>query len=305
MLTPRPIWYVLCAALICRHCPLALLQPLRDTTFRHHATSTSSSLLSSVQEFGSDRDELWHERSKRWVILVDDEESIRKSVGQFLHSAGYQVTACSDADTALRICRSTRQEDKKGSSGNERAPPDMIVSDVRMPGKDGLEFLSEIRSDPALVELPVVLLTAKGMTEDRIAGFEAGADAYLPKPFDPEELLTIIDSSIRRREVLSGSSVEVEDLKQDLDEIKFLLLERGGGGVGGGWVEDTKVFLAPDEREVLELLCKGLMNKEIAAELFVSTRKIEQILTSIFRKTSTNNRTELVRWALSTGNVNL
>ena len=104
----------------------------------------------------------------------------------------------------------------------------MIVSDVRMPGKDGLEFLSEIRSDPALVELPVVLLTAKGMTEDRIAGFEAGADAYLPKPFDPEELLTIIDSSIRRREVLSGSSVEVEDLKQDLDEIKFLLLERGG-----------------------------------------------------------------------------
>ena len=172
-----------------------------------------------------------------------------------------------------------------------------------MPGMDGLTLLDRLsRFKP---DLPVIVVTAYSDLENAVAAYEGGAFEYLPKPFDPEELLTIIDSSIRRREVLSGSSVEVEDLKQDLDEIKFLLLERGGGGVGGGWVEDTKVFLAPDEREVLELLCKGLMNKEIAAELFVSTRKIEQILTSIFRKTSTNNRTELVRWALSTGNVNL
>mmetsp|Transcript_28064 Transcript_28064/g.61583 ORF Transcript_28064/g.61583 Transcript_28064/m.61583 type:complete len:332 (-) Transcript_28064:56-1051(-) len=275
-----------------------LAQSQLTTTAAHRAND-------GVEEFGRDepRDEAWQRRSKQWVVLVDDEEAIRKSVGQFLFDAGYQVTACADADTALKICRSYRTESNGSEENNSPSLPDVIVSDIRMPGKDGLELLSDIRSDEHLVEIPVVLLTAKGLTEDRIAGFKAGADAYLPKPFDPEELLTIIDNSIQRHETLSGGNVEVDDLKRDLDDIKFMLLERGGGGVGGGWVEATNVFLAPDEREVLELLCKGLMNREIAEELFTSTRRVEQHLTSMFRKTSTSNRTELVRWAISTGNV--
>ena len=273
-----------------------------DRRLLHAQTFLPSSASFDVEEFGrgQPRDEQWHRRSKQWVVLVDDEESIRKSVGQFLFGAGYQVTACADADTALRVCRSSRADDESSSSSSV---PDAIVSDIRMPGRDGLALLSDIRSDELLVEVPVVLLTAKGLTEDRIAGFQAGADAYLPKPFDPEELLTVIDNSIQRHEALSGGSVGVDDLKRDLDEIKFLLLEKGGGGVGGGWVEAeaTNVYLAPAEREVLELLCKGLMNKEIAEELFISTRRVEQHLTSMYRKTGKSNRTELVRWAVSTG----
>ena len=277
-----------------------------DRRLLHAQTFLPSSVSSDVEEFGrgQPRDEQWHRRSKQWVVLVDDEESIRKSVGQFLFDAGYQVTACADADTALRVCRSSRADDESSSSSSV---PDAIVSDIRMPGRDGLALLSDIRSDELLVEVPVVLLTAKGLAEDRIAGFQAGADAYLPKPFDPEELLTVIDNSIQRHEALSGGSVGVDDLKRDLDEIKFLLLEKGGGGVGGGWVEAeaTNVYLAPAEREVLELLCKGLMNKEIAEELFISTRRVEQHLTSMYRKTGKSNRTELVRWAVSTGIVSI
>lgn len=261
------------------------------------------SSISDVEEFGrgQQRDEQWQRRSKQWVVLVDDEESIRKSVGQFLFDAGYQVTTCGDADTALQICRSSWADDENDEGSSSL--PDAIVSDIRMPRKDGLELLSDIRSDERLVEVPVILLTAKGLTEDRIAGFKAGADAYLPKPFDPEELLTVIDNSIARHETLSGGTVEVDDLKRDLDEIKFLLLEKGGGGVGGDWVQATNVYLAPDEKEVLELLCKGLMNKEIAEDLFISTRRVEQHLTSMFRKTGQPNRTALVRWAVATGNV--
>jgi len=285
----------------------AFLPPRTTTTFPNVYTNrlllTLHSSTSDVEEFGrgQPRDEQWQRRSKQWVVLVDDEESIRKSVGQFLFDAGYQVTACADADTALKVCRSSRAESSDDESSP--SPPDAIVSDIRMPGKNGLELLSDIRSDERLVEVPVILLTAKGLTEDRIAGFKAGADAYLPKPFDPEELLTVIDNSIQRHETLSGGSVEVDDLKRDLDEIKFLLLEKGGGGVGGGWVEATNVYLAPNEREVLELLCKGLMNKEIAEELFMSTRRVEQHLTSMYRKTGKSNRTELVRWAVSIGIV--
>lgn len=258
-----------------------------------------------VEEFGI-RDAKWQERSKRWVILVDDEEAIRSAVGQFLFDQGYQVTACPSAKIALNECRTKRVISEDGTE--KLKSPDVIVSDIRMPEMDGLELLGEIRSDKRLVEVPVVLLTAKGMAEDRIAGFKAGADAYVPKPFDPEELLSIIDNVILRHESLNGKNVKVEDLKKDLDEIKFMLLEKGGGGIGPigpGWVADTSVFLTPDERNVLELLCKGLMTKEIAKETLLSTRRVEQLLTSMFRKTDTSNRTELVRWAVATGNVQI
>lgn len=275
---------------------------LKSTRFVSAALHSSTS---GVEEFGRGqlRDEQWQRRSKQWVVLVDDEESIRQSVGQFLFDAGYQVTACADADTALKVCRSARANDADDEGSSYL--PDAIVSDVRMPGKDGLELLSDVRSDEHLVEVPVILLTAKGLTEDRIAGFKAGADAYLPKPFDPEELLTVIDNSIARHETLSGGNVNADDLKRDLDEIKRLLLEQGGGGVGGDWIEATNVYLAPDEREVLELLCKGLMNKEIAEELFISKRRVEQYLTVLFRKTGQPNRTALVRWAVASGNVEI
>lgn len=273
-------------------------------TLRSFVDLASPRLLaanSGVEEFGV-RDNKWKERSKRWIVIVDDEEAIRKAVGQYLFDKGYQVTACADGPTALKVCK-TKIAGR--SAEEEPTVPDLIVSDVRMPGMDGLELLGEIRKDQLLVGIPVVLLTAKGMTQDRIAGFKAGADAYLPKPFDPEELVSIIDNSISRHETLNGGTVGVDDLKKDLDEVKYLLLEQGGGGVGNGWVEATNVFLTPNEREVLELLCKGLMTKEIASAAHLSSRRVEQLLTSMFRKTNVKNRTELVRWAVSTGNVQI
>ena len=255
-----------------------------------------------VQDFGI-KDQKWHERSNRWVVIVDDEKPIRQAVGNYLSDQGYQVTACADALSALKVFRSKKQINKEGVEMIR--PPDAIVSDIRMPGMDGLRLLAEVRSDELLVGVPVVLLTAKGMAQDRIEGYKAGADAYLPKPFDPEELLSIIDNTIVRHETLNGENVEVEDLRRDLDEIKYLLLERGGGGVGNGWVEATSVFLTPSEKRVLELLCQGLTTKEIAAASYLSTRRVEQLLTTMFRKTNVSNRTELVRWAVATGNVQI
>jgi DNA-binding NarL/FixJ family response regulator len=238
------------------------------------------------------------------VVLVDDEEPIRKAVGQYLFDEGYRVTACPDAKTALQVSRTKTRTDP-GSGASVPVVPDLIVSDVRMPEMDGIEFLEELRRDERLVGVPVVLLTAKGLIGDRIAGYRAGADAYIPKPFDPEELLSIIDNSIRRHDTLNEENVLMEDLQQDLEEIKILLLEHGGIGVGNGWVEETNVFLAPDERQVLELLCLGLLNQEIADEVQLSKSRVESIITSMLRKTKLDNRTQLVRWALSTGNIQM
>jgi DNA-binding NarL/FixJ family response regulator len=278
---------------------IAREQSSASTTILHAAADGADS---SIDEFSHPRDPMWRKRSECWVILVDDEEAIRKAVGQLLFDRGYQVTACADGSTALKVALSKRADP---TDGMVQKVPDCILSDIRMPGMDGLELLRRIRADELLVEVPVVLLTAKGMTQDRIAGYDSGADAYLSKPFDPDELVAIVDNVIDRHETLNGANVQVTDLKRDLDEMKYLLLAKGGGGVGDGWVEQTNVFLAPDEREVLELVCQGLMTKEIAGRTRLSTRRVEQLLTRMFRKTGVKNRTELVRWAVSTGNVQL
>ena len=166
------------------------------------------------------------ERNKYWIVLVDDEESIRLAVGDYLYNQGYQITACEDADAFLELCcvptntitteASTsdptnyifNNEQEKSSLSSPlpiRAStlpsklPDLIVCDIRMPGKDGIELLKIIRNDESLRYIPFVLLTAKAMTQDRIRGYKAGANAYLPKPFYPEELLSIVDNTLTRK----------------------------------------------------------------------------------------------------------
>ncbi|VEU39019.1 unnamed protein product [Pseudo-nitzschia multistriata] len=244
-------------------------------------------------------------RENSWILLVDDEDPIRRAVGQFLLDKGYKVTTCADGRAALQLALSKRKE-------GIGPVPDCIISDIRMPGMDGLELLGSVRNNAehsVLSHVPVVLLTARANVQDRIAGYDAGADAYLTKPFSPEELVAIVDNVIERSEDISiereelHKTVGIEDLKKDLAEIKDLLLNKGGCGIGNGWVQQTNVFLSKDERNVLDLLSRGLITKEIAANTHLSPRRIEQLLTGMFRKTGVKNRTELVRWGVSTGNV--
>lgn len=253
-----------------------------------------------IDDFGAQRrDPQWQERSQHWILLIDDDDDLRQAVGTFLDQQGYQVTACASAETALEWLNNNNQN-------NNNNQPSLIVSDIRMPGgMDGLELLKRLRENPSWVSLPVVLLTAKGQTRDRIAGYNAGADAYLPKPFAPNELLSILDGLVARQKRFSNASVTLQDLQNDIADIKSLL-QKGGAGAGvNGFVEATNIFLAPDERQVLELLCQGLPNKDIAAECFVSSRRVEQLLTGLYRKTGVTNRTELVRWAIRTGTIRL
>ena len=115
------------------------------------------------------------------LLIVDDDERIRLLLQKFLIRNGFWVTAARDATHARRIL-----------SGLEF---DLIVLDVMMPGEDGISFTRSLREEMAT---PILLLTAKGEAEDRIAGLEAGADDYLPKPFEPKELLLRINAILRR-----------------------------------------------------------------------------------------------------------
>ena len=115
------------------------------------------------------------------LLIVDDDERIRGLLQKFLMRNGFLVSAARDAAHARRIL-----------AGLDF---DLIVLDVMMPGEDGISLTRAIREDSAT---PILLLTARAETEDRIAGLEAGADDYLAKPFEPKELLLRINAILRR-----------------------------------------------------------------------------------------------------------
>ena len=171
-------------------------------------------------------------------------------------------------------------------------------SDVRMPGKDGIELLGLIRTDERLERVPVILLTAKALTQDRIAGYKAGADVYLSKPFDPDELLSILDNAIQRRHQMTGKNGNLLDLKQDMENIKQIMRKNGASVV-----KKTNIYLTDTERDVLELLCKGYTNGEIAEERAVNVIGVNRMIQKIYLETKTRTRTELVRWAITSGYV--
>jgi two-component system phosphate regulon response regulator OmpR len=117
------------------------------------------------------------------VLVVDDDERLRRLLVRYLTDHGFRVTAAADASEARACLRSLR--------------PDLMILDVTMPGETGLDLVDDLRRGGD-TELPVLLLTARGAPEDRIAGFEAGADDYLGKPFDPYELVLRARALLRR-----------------------------------------------------------------------------------------------------------
>lgn len=316
----RP-WRILCVFL-----ELATPTTAFGAVFHHHHCLLRPQLTSSARYSAKDVNnekvplgddaQKFIRRNQHWIILVDDEASIRQSVGDFLFAAGFQVTACADVAACQDVLRRKSRPDAMESSRRDTASqqlPSCIISDIRMPPEGanaGLHLLHWIRTNPsAWQRTPVVLLTAKGLTADRIVGYQTGADAYLAKPFVPEELLAVVDNVIaRRREQKTSSLAEVQ---QELAAIKELLqpnVETKDTTTTARRNNDddassAPVYLTPAEKQVLDLLSQGLTNAEIATARSISTSRVSVVLQQLYRKTSTRNRTDLVRWALQHGYV--
>jgi len=222
------------------------------------------------------------------LLLVDDEPGLREAVKDYLQESGFTVQVASNAHEGWELL--------------QQNTPDLVISDIMMPQIDGYQFLKQMRDDPRFQTLPVVFLTAKGMTTDRIQGYQAGVDAYLPKPFDPDELVAIIENLLARRATTSsgelGETPDIADLANQIAQIKALLTQRQGIATTPAPI---KIDLTPREQSVLNLVTEGLMNKEIARRLQTSVRNVEKYVSRLFSKTGTNSRTELVRFALEHG----
>jgi two-component system phosphate regulon response regulator OmpR len=117
------------------------------------------------------------------ILVVEDDPRLRERLARYLAGEGFRVTAAGDAAEARTKLRAIN--------------PDLMVLDVMMPGESGLDLTQSLRRDRNQ-DLPILLLTARGAPEDRIAGFEAGADDYLGKPFEPRELVLRIRALLRR-----------------------------------------------------------------------------------------------------------
>jgi two-component system phosphate regulon response regulator OmpR len=115
------------------------------------------------------------------LLVVDDDERLRELLQRYLSSNGFRVSAAPDAAGARALMKSMAF--------------DLLILDVMMPGESGLELAGSIRANS---QVPILMLTARGETEDRIAGLEHGADDYLPKPFEPRELLLRVSALLRR-----------------------------------------------------------------------------------------------------------
>ena len=150
------------------------------------------------------------------LLLVDDEPGLREAVSDYLQESGFSVQVASNA--------------REGWDWMQQNTPDLVISDVMMPQVDGYQFLKQLREDPRFQTVPVIFLTAKGMTGDRIQGYQAGVDAYLPKPFDPDELVAIVENLLSRRLTKAtgeeSETIDIAELANQIAQIKALLTQR-------------------------------------------------------------------------------
>ena len=162
------------------------------------------------------------------VLVVEDEPSIQELVAVNLEHAGHRVVRAASAEDAEAAIRAEL--------------PDVVVLDWMLPGESGVAFVRRLRGDPRTRDLPVLMLTARAMEQDKVSGLEAGADDYLTKPFSPRELNARIKAVLRRR---------APQLSDEAVELKGLRLDPAARRVSAG---ERRLALSPSEFRLLHFL---------------------------------------------------
>jgi two-component system alkaline phosphatase synthesis response regulator PhoP len=145
------------------------------------------------------------------ILVVDDDKQIVRLIQSYLERASYQVLTAYDGETALHTIRRER--------------PDLVVLDLMLPNRDGWEITRIVRSDPNLVALPIIMLTARVDDTDKIVGLELGADDYIAKPFNPHEVVARVRAVLRRATgaAVKPHLIQVGGLKMDVDRHEVTL----------------------------------------------------------------------------------
>ncbi len=198
------------------------------------------------------------------ILVVDDETKLLRAVAVDLRGEGYDVvTARSGAEALALIAQRL---------------PDLVVSDIRMPGMDGYQLARRLRENQRTAIIPVIFLTAKDTSADRIEGFRSGVDAYITKPFEPDELLVVIAGILRRVE------------RTHAEIARIVGGAEAAADPGPGFIDED---LTEAEARIAGAVARGLSNKEIAQEFLISVRTVEHHVRHILAKKNFSNRVEL------------
>ncbi len=217
---------------------------------------------------------------KKRLLVVDDEPDLLRAVALTLRVEGYEVvTARNGAEAVVCVAESV---------------PDLIVSDIRMPEVNGHMLVRYLRDSPRTNLIPVIFLTAKDTTADRIAGFRSGVDAYITKPFEPEELLAAISGILDR--VRRTHSVIARRLDFPARG-ETTATDNAADPLATDFVEK----LTEAEERIALCISRALSNKEIAAKLKISVRTVEAHIRHILAKRNWSNRVDIARHIIERG----
>ena len=206
-------------------------------------------------------------RKSSTIMLVDDEEMLLAATQKYLSAKEFRVITCKSA--------------KEGLEKIKKDKVDLLIIDILMPSINGYEFIQYLKKDSEIANIPFVFLTAKGMTEDRIKGYKMGCRAYLAKPFDPEELIAIIDNILLDRKNIRN----IIGIKNEVQNLRNLIYDSDKININ--------IKLTKREITILLAISKGMTNKDIANRLNISVRNVENYVTRLLKKTSLSNRVEL------------
>lgn len=213
------------------------------------------------------------------ILVVDDDEGIRLSLKDYLELEGYIVVMAEDGWKALELINQSQ--------------PQLVITDISMPRIDGFAFLKSLRQQPAWRLLPVIFLTARTQTQERVQGYQSGCDVYIEKPFELPEVGAVVKNLLARSQLIQTAWLQYQQVPEPVPvAAPSPSLPMPGSALA------EHFSLTDREQSVLDLLSEGMSNAQIAATLFLSPRTIEKYVTNLLRKTDTSNRAELVRFAM-------
>ncbi len=195
------------------------------------------------------------------ILIIEDDEQTRENLELILEMEEFTVRSAPDGAAGLARAREQR--------------PDLVICDVSMPNVDGHDVLRELRGDPKTADIPFIFLTARGERADQRAGMNLGADDYLCKPLDAEDLLAAIRARLRRKSDTDDAALRGADISPDFSSA--VPLEALG--------------LTPREAEVLLWVSQGKANADVATILEMSEKTVKIHLGHIFEKLNVETRT--------------
>nr|YP_009502066.1 hypothetical protein [Porolithon onkodes]ASB29668.1 hypothetical protein [Porolithon onkodes] len=199
----------------------------------------------------------------KYILVVDDDINLAYAIQSYISSSERKVFIVDNSAAAIKLLGLYNFQ--------------LVISDIMMPNHNGYELLSYLRLDSNLSSIPFIFLTAKGLTVDRVKGYNLGCNVYLTKPFHPSELLSIVNNLLYLFK--DPSQILIKNERKD--------------------VIIQNVDLTSREYSILNLLVKGHTNREMAYLCHMSVRNVEKYVSRLLSKTGTRNRTELAQLVLA------